>query len=183
MSKIGRLPITLPSGVTATLTGRVVEIKGTKGVLSHTLPSGITLTIQDQTLLCERSSEAKPVRALHGTTRSLISNMVQGVSEGYSKKLELVGTGYRARLAGPKLVLSLGFSHEIEYTPPVGVTLTVEGTNLISVTGFEKQPVGQVAAEIRSFRKPEPYKGKGIRYEGEVVKKKAGKTGKTAAAA
>lgn len=182
MSKIGRLPIIIPSGVTLTIEGQVVTVKGVKGELTYLAPAQINLALDHEVLVCTRKSEDKPIRALHGLTRATIANMVQGVSEGYTKILELVGTGYRARLSGTKLVLSLGFSHEIEYTAPAGITLQVEGTNLVTVTGFDKQLVGEVAAKIRSYRQPEPYKGKGIRYQGEVVRRKAGKAAKTATA-
>lgn len=175
------MPITIPQGVTLTLNGQVVNVKGSKGELSYTVPRQITLSLADQVLTCSRSSEDKPVRALHGLSRALIANMIKGVSEGFTKTLELVGTGYRARLSGNKLILSLGFSHEVEYEPPQGITLKVEGTGIITITGFDKQLVGEVAAKIRSYRQPEPYKGKGIRYQGEVVRRKAGKAAKAGA--
>jgi large subunit ribosomal protein L6 len=180
MSKIGRAPITIPEQVTVTVSGDKVTVKGAQGELSHSLPRGIKANLQDNTLTLTRSSDAKPQRALHGLTRALLANMVQGVNSGFGKTLELVGTGYRAKLQGDQLVLSLGFSHDVEYQPPQGVTLKVEGTNLIHISGVDKQLVGQVAAEIRAFKKPEPYKGKGIRYQGEVVRRKAGKAAKTA---
>lgn len=182
MSKIGRLPITIPTSVTLTITGDVVNVKGSKGELNYTLKPKIKLELTGDQLVITRTSEDKPVRALHGLTRALIANMVKGVSEGFTKNLELVGTGYRARLAGTKLILSLGYSHEIEFVPPKGVEIKVEGTNVIIVSGYDIQAVGQVAAVIRSYRKPEPYKGKGIRYAGEVVRRKAGKAAKAAAA-
>jgi len=182
MSKIGRLPITIPSGVTLTLDGNQVAVKGPKGELHYTVNNKIKLALENGVLTITRTSEDKPVRALHGLTRALIANMVKGVSVGFSKTMELVGTGYRARLAGTKLILSLGYSHEIEFVPPQGIELKVEGTNSITVSGYDIQAVGQVAAEIRSYRKPEPYKGKGIRYAGEVVRRKAGKAAKAAAA-
>ncbi len=183
MSKIGRLPITIPTSVTATLAGKLVTIKGPKGELTHTMPSKISATLEGDQFVITRSSEDKQVRALHGLTRALIANMVTGVTDGFTKTLELVGTGYRARLAGNNLILSLGFSHEIEYVPPTGITLKVENTNLITITGFDRQVVGQAAANIRAYKKPEPYKGKGIRYSGEVVRRKAGKAAKATAAA
>lgn len=182
MSKIGRLPITIPTGVTITVDGRTVVVKGAKNELSYVLTPNISVEQADGTLVITRKSEDKPVRALHGLTRALIANMVQGVTTGFTKQLELVGTGYRARLAGSNLILSLGYSHEIEYVPPTGITLKVENTNLITVSGYDRQVVGQAAAIIRSYRKPEPYKGKGIRYVGEVVRRKAGKAAKAAAA-
>jgi large subunit ribosomal protein L6 len=182
MSKIGRLPITIPASVTLTITGDVVNVKGPKGELSYTIKPKIKLELSGDQLVISRTSEDKPIRALHGLTRALIANMVKGVSDGFSKNLELVGTGYRARLAGTKLILSLGYSHEIEFVPPKGIDIKVEGTNVIIISGFDIQSVGQVAAVIRSYRKPEPYKGKGIRYAGEVVRRKAGKAAKAAAA-
>lgn len=182
MSKIGRLPITIPTSVTLTINDGVVNVKGPKGELSYTLKPKIKLEVTGDQLVITRTSEDKPVRALHGLTRALIANMVKGVSVGFTKNLELVGTGYRARLAGTKLILSLGYSHEIEFVPPKGVEIKVEGTNVIIVSGYDIQAVGQVAAVIRSYRKPEPYKGKGIRYAGEVVRRKAGKAAKAAAA-
>ena len=182
MSKIGRLPITIPSNVTLTIVGNVVTVKGVKGELAYVLKPKIKTELTGDQLIISRTSEDKPVRALHGLTRALIANMVKGVSEGFSKNLELVGTGYRARMSGKTLILSLGFSHEIEFVPPAGIEIKVEGTGVIIVTGFDIQAVGQAAAVIRSYRKPEPYKGKGIRYAGEVVRRKAGKAAKAAAA-
>lgn len=182
MSKIGRLPITVPTSVTLTIVGNVVTVKGVKGELSYELKPKIKTELTGDQLVISRTSEDKPVRALHGLTRALIANMVKGVSVGFSKKLELVGTGYRARLSGKTLILSLGFSHEIEFVPPAGIDIKVEGTGVIIVTGFDIQAVGQAAAVIRSYRKPEPYKGKGIRYAGEVVRRKAGKAAKAASA-
>jgi large subunit ribosomal protein L6 len=182
MSKIGRLPITIPAGTTLTVSGNLVTVKGPKGELSYELKSKIKAELTGDQLVITRSSEDKPVRALHGLTRALIANMVEGVSKGFSKNLELVGTGYRARMSGTKLVLSLGYSHEVEFVPPKGIEIKVEGTNVVIVSGFDIQAVGQAAAVIRSYRKPEPYKGKGIRYAGEVVRRKAGKAAKAAAA-
>lgn len=182
MSKIGRLPITIPSTVNLTIAGDLITVKGPKGELSYTLQPKIKAELTGDQLVITRTSEDKPVRALHGLTRALLSNMVIGVTAGFTKNLELVGTGYRARLAGTKLVLSLGYSHEIEFIPPKGIEIKVEGTNVIIVTGFDIQAVGQVAAVIRNYRKPEPYKGKGIRYAGEVVRRKAGKAAKAASA-
>ena len=182
MSKIGRLPITIPTSATLTVNGHVVTVKGAKGELSYTLQPKIKVKVEGDQLIVERTSEDKPVRALHGLTRALIANMVTGVTDGFTKTLELVGTGYRARLAGTKLILSLGFSHEIEFEAPAGISLKVEGTNVVTVSGFDRQLVGEVAAKIRAFRKPEPYKGKGIRYQNEVVRRKAGKAAKGATA-
>lgn len=183
MSKIGRLPITVPSSVTLTITGHEVSVKGPKGELKYTVLPKIKVELEGDQLTVTRTSEDKPVRALHGLTRALLANMVKGVTDGFSKTLELVGTGYRARLAGTKLVLSLGYSHEVEYDAPAGITIKVEGTNLITISGFDRQLVGEVAAKIRAFRKPEPYKGKGVRYQNEVVRRKAGKAAKGASAA
>lgn len=182
MSKIGRLPITIPQGVTITQDGAHLVVKGPKGELFYDLLPKIKVVIDGDQLTVSRSSEDKSVRALHGLTRALLANMVTGVTTGFTKNLELVGTGYRARLSGNNLILSLGYSHEIEFVPPQGITLKVENTNLITVSGFDIQAVGQAAAVIRSYRKPEPYKGKGIRYAGEVVRRKAGKAAKAAAA-
>lgn len=182
MSKIGRLPITIPTSVTLTISGSTLTVKGTKGELHYELKPKIKAELTGDQLVITRISEDKSVRALHGLTRALLANMVKGVSDGFTKNLELVGTGYRARLQGRTLILSLGYSHEIEFTPPEGIDLKVEGTNVIIVTGFDIQAVGQVAAVIRSYRKPEPYKGKGIRYAGEVVRRKAGKAAKAATA-
>lgn len=182
MSKIGRLPITIPVSVTLTLNGSMVSVKGPKGELAYELKPKITAELKDNQLIITRGGEDKTMRALHGLTRALIANMVTGVSTGFTKNLELVGTGYRARLQGKTLILSLGYSHEIEFVPPAGIDLKVENTNLITVSGADIQSVGQVAAVIRSYRKPEPYKGKGIRYAGEVVRRKAGKAAKAATA-
>ncbi len=182
MSKVGRAALTIPDSVTLQVEGSVVTVKGSKGEMTHTLPRTINAKLDGSTLTLTRKNEAKPTRALHGLSRALIANMVEGVSVGFKKSLELVGTGYRARLQGSKLILSLGFSHEVEYEPLPGVTLQVEGTNLIHVAGFNKASVGQVAAVIRDYKRPEPYKGKGIRYVGEVVRRKAGKAGKGASA-
>ena len=182
MSKIGRLPITIPSGVTVTISGNTVMVKGGKGEMTYELKPKIKAELAGDQLTITRTSEDKPVRALHGLTRALLANMVKGVSAGFTKNLELVDTGYRARVAGAKLILSLGYSHEIEFIPPKGIEIKVEGTGVIIVSGSDIQAVGQSAAVIRSYRKPEPYKGKGIRYAGEVVRRKAGKAAKAAAA-
>lgn len=183
MSKIGRAPLLIPSGVTLTQAAGVVTVTGPKGTLSYTLPTGITATLEGSTLTVLRASESKTHRALHGVSRAVLANLVTGVTEGFTKTLELVGTGYRARLQGTTLVLSLGFSHEIEFPTPAGLTLAVENTNIIKVSGIDRQQVGETAAKIRELRKPEPYKGKGIRYQGEIVRKKAGKAAKAAGSA
>jgi large subunit ribosomal protein L6 len=182
MSKIGRLPITIPSGVTLTIAGRLITVKGPKGELTYATPAKISVKQEENKVVVERSSEDKPVRALHGLTRALIANMVTGVSVGFTKTLELVGTGYRARMEGTTLVLSLGFSHEIKFPSPEGIAIKVDNTNLITLTGSDRQAVGQAAAVIRAYKKPEPYKGKGIRYTGEIVRRKAGKAAKAATA-
>ncbi|GAB4026060.1 MAG: 50S ribosomal protein L6 [Candidatus Microgenomates bacterium] len=183
MSKIGRTPITIPAGVTITQDGNLLTVTGPKGVLTHTIPFGITVTQDGTTLVITRASDEKVHRALHGVTRAIIANHVTGTTVGFTKTLELVGTGYRARMQGSTLVLSLGFSHEIEFSAPVGITIAVENTNLIKISGIDRQQVGEVAAKIREFRKPEPYKGKGVRYQGEIVRKKAGKAAKAAGSA
>lgn len=183
MSKIGRAPITIPAGVTITRDGAQVTVTGPKGVLTHTVPAGIKAELEGSTLVITRATEEKNHRALHGVTRAVIANHVTGVTVGFTKILELVGTGYRARMQGSTLVLSLGFSHEVEFNAPNGITIAVENTNLIKISGIDRQQVGEVAAKIREFRKPEPYKGKGVRYQGEVVRKKAGKAAKAAGSA
>lgn len=183
MSKIGRLPITVPEGVTLSIVGSLVKVTGSKGELTYLVQPKITVKLEGNQVLVTRSSDDKPIRALHGLTRSLVANMITGVSVGFTKILELQGTGYRARLSGSNLILSLGFSHEIEYIPPTGVVLKVENTTTIIITGFDLQQVGEAAAKIRSFKKPEPYKGKGIRYQGEIVRRKAGKAAKAAVTA
>ncbi|HTU71103.1 MAG TPA: 50S ribosomal protein L6 [Candidatus Baltobacteraceae bacterium] len=179
MSRIGKLPVNVPSGVNVTLGDGEVVVKGPKGELRQTiLTQSIDVKLEDGKVIVARKSDAKPQRSLHGLTRTLISNMVEGVSKGFRKSLEIQGVGYRAAKAGERLNLSLGYSHPVVFEPPKGITLSVEGQNKIHVDGIDKQQVGQVAAEIRSLRAPEPYKGKGIRYEGEVIRKKLGKAGK-----
>lgn len=182
MSKIGRLPITIPQGCTVISVGGTITVAGPKGSLTYTAPKAITVTVEGNTVTCTRKNDDKPIRALHGLVRSLVANMVKGVTDGYTKTLELLGTGYRVRANGSNLVFSLGFSHEVPFNAPAGVTFKVEGTNLVTITGFDKQLVGQTAATIRSFKPPEPYKGKGIRYQGEAVRRKAGKAAKGATA-
>ena len=175
MSRIGKAPIPIPQGVEIKQAGSAVEVKGPKGTLSHTVPDGISLQIADGVIHVKRDGDAKRVRSLHGLTRTLIANMVTGVTEGFEKGLEIVGIGYRANLQGRNLQLNVGYSHPILYPLPEGIEVEVEKQNKIVVKGIDKQQVGQAAAEIRSFRKPEPYKGKGIRYIGEQVRRKAGK--------
>ena len=174
MSRIGRLPIPIPNGVTVTVDGDAVQVSGPKGDLSWDTPSVISVTVADDTVVVTRPNDLRPVRAQHGLTRALINNMVQGVSTGFSKVLEIQGTGYRAELDGKAIVLRVGFSHPVRIDPHDGIAFAVEG-NLITVSGHDKQRVGQQAAEIRHVRPPEPYKGKGIRYQGEWVRRKTGK--------
>ncbi len=178
MSRIGKLPVEVPGGVTVDVVDSVVRVKGPKGQLEqHVLPL-VTVAQRDGQVVVERASDAKPSRAAHGLTRTLINNMVVGVTKGFRKSLEIQGVGYRVAKAGEKLNFTLGYSHPISFDAPTGISFAVEGTNKIHVEGIDKQQVGQVAAEIRGLRPPEPYKGKGIRYAGEVVRKKLGKAGK-----
>lgn len=178
MSRIGKLPITLPAGVTVTVSPEnEVVVKGKNGELKEKFSPEITIKQDDGVITVTRSSDKKEVRALHGLTRALLSNMVTGVSEGFQKTLEIVGVGYRAALQGNKLNLGLGYSHPVEVIQPDGITFEVPEANKIVVKGIDKQHVGQVAANIRALRPPEPYKGKGIRYQGEYVRRKVGKTG------
>jgi large subunit ribosomal protein L6 len=178
MSRIGRLPITVPSGVTVTIDGPTVTVKGPKGELSHVVAEPITVEQNDGGLEVKRPNDERQARSLHGLTRSLINNMVLGVTEGYTKKLEIVGTGYRVQAKGSNLEFALGYSHSITVEPPSGITFTVENPTHFSVAGIDKQLVGEVAANIRKLRKPDPYKGKGVRYEGEHIRRKVGKAGK-----
>jgi len=175
MSRIGEAPITIRDGVTVTVENLNVEVKGPKGTLSQSIPSDISVKVDNGSVLISRSSEEKPVRSVHGLIRSLINNMIDGVVDGYEKKLEVNGVGYKVNLSGKTLKMSLGFSHDVEFTAPEGVDLAVDG-NSITVTGIDKQRVGQAAAEIRELRKPEPYKGKGIMYADEYVIRKTGKS-------
>lgn len=179
MSRIGRLPITIPSGVDVTLEGRDVTVKGPKGTLSHTVAEPIEITrSEDGTLQVTRPDDERANRALHGLSRTLVANMVTGVTEGYTKVLEIVGTGYRVAAKGSDLEFSLGFSHPVLVKAPEGITFAVETPTRFSVSGTDKQKVGEVAAKIRKLRKPDPYKGKGVRYQGEHIRRKAGKAGK-----
>ena len=176
MSRIGKEPVPIPSGVDIKLVDGTVTVTGPKGELSERVPPGINVDINDDEVVVTRASDHRDHRALHGLTRSLIANMVTGVTEGYSKSLEIVGVGYRAQARGSDaLVIQVGFSHPVEVQAPEGVTFEVPSPTRITVSGADKQAVGQVAADIRAIRKPEPYKGKGIRYEGEQVRRKAGK--------
>ncbi|HEX9950074.1 MAG TPA: 50S ribosomal protein L6 [Thermodesulfobacteriota bacterium] len=175
MSRIGKAPIAVPQGVEVKQAGSAVEVKGPKGMLSQQIPTGISLEIGGGVIHVKRKGDAKAVRSLHGLIRTLIANMVQGVTQGFEKELEIVGIGYRANVQGKNLQLNLGYSHPVLYPIPQGIELAVEKQTRITVKGMDKQKVGQVAAEIRGFKKPEPYKGKGIRYIGEQVRRKAGK--------
>jgi len=178
MSRIGRLPITIPAGVSVSVADNgEVTVKGKLGELKGSFHKEISIKEEDGTLVLTRSSEAKEVRALHGLTRALINNMVVGVFEGFAKTLEIVGVGYRVQLAGKNLSFNMGFSHPVEVAPPEGITFESPNNTTIVVKGIDKQLVGQVAANIRGIRPPEPYKGKGIRYQGEHVRRKVGKTG------
>lgn len=179
MSRIGKLPITVPTGVTITVSDdNTVTVKGPLGELSEKIDPGMKLTLKDGVLRVERSGDEKEDRSLHGLSRTLINNMVIGTTKGYEKKLEINGTGYRAQKTGNKLVLNVGYSHPVEFVEADGITFEVPAPNRITVKGIDKQKVGQVAADIRITRKPEPYKGKGIKYENEYVIRKEGKTGK-----
>ena len=178
MSRIGKLPIPVPSGVTATIDGQSVTITGPKGTLSLDVAEPITVKEEDGSLIVSRPNDEGPAKALHGLTRTLVNNMVTGVTEGYTKTLELVGTGYRVTAKGQDLEFALGFSHSITVKAPEGISFAVENPNKFSVVGIDKQLVGETAANIRKLRKPEPYKGKGVRYENEVIRRKAGKAGK-----
>jgi large subunit ribosomal protein L6 len=178
MSRIGRLPIIVPSGVDVTIDGRTVTVKGPKGTLSRALHPDMTVSREDGTIVVTRPTEQKTHKQLHGLTRTLVNNMVVGVTDGYRKGLEITGVGYRAALNGKKLQLNLGYSHQIEIDPPEGITFEVENPTRLAVLGIDKELVGQVAAQVRSTRKPEPYKGKGVRYAGEYIRRKAGKAGK-----
>jgi large subunit ribosomal protein L6 len=178
MSRIGRLPIDIPAGVDVKVDGRAVTVKGPKGELSLTVPQPIEVKVEDSQVLVTRPDDERDSRSLHGLTRTLIANNIIGVTQGYSKGLEIVGTGYRVAQKGSSIEFALGFSHPVTVEPPAGITLTVEGNNKLTVAGIDKQAVGETAANIRKIKKPEPYKGKGIRYAGEVVRRKAGKSGK-----
>ena len=176
MSRIGKLPIQLPEKVTVDISeDNVVTVKGPKGELSKPFVRQMAISVKDNILTVERPDEQKTNRALHGLSRALLANMIEGVSNGFVKKLEIIGVGYKAELKGKKLLLNLGYSHPIVFSAPDNITMNVPGPNEIQVSGIDKELVGLVAAKIRSFRKPEPYKGKGIRYSGEYVRRKAGK--------
>ena len=179
MSRIGRMPIAIPSGVTVEVAeNNKVTVKGPKGTLERVLPEAMDIKVDGEEVVVSRQNDLKKNKALHGLTRTLIYNMVIGVTEGYEKKLEVNGVGYRAQKQGKKLVLSLGYSHPVEMEDPEGIETVLDGQNIIIVKGIDKEKVGQYAAEIRSKREPEPYKGKGIKYDTEVIRRKVGKTGK-----
>ena len=179
MSLIGRMPIAIPSGVTVEVAeNNKVTVKGPKGTLERVLPEAMDIKVDGEEVVVSRPNDLKKNKALHGLTRTLIYNMVIGVTEGYEKKLEVNGVGYRAQKQGKKLVLSLGYSHPVEMEDPEGIETVLDGQNIIIVKGIDKEKVGQYAAEIRSKREPEPYKGKGIKYDTEVIRRKVGKTGK-----
>ena len=178
MSRIGRLPVTVPTGVDVTISGRQVTVKGPKGQLSMELAEPIEIAQNDGVLTVTRPNDEGRVRALHGLSRTLVANIVTGVTEGYSKTLEIVGVGYRVQARGSGVEFSLGYSHPVPVTPPDGVTLRVETPTRLVVEGIDKQQVGEVAANIRKLRKPDPYKGKGVRYAGEQIRRKVGKAGK-----
>jgi len=178
MSRIGRLPVDIPGGVTVTLDGQNVFVKGPKGELSLVVSDPIRVAIEENQVVVTRPDDERTSRSLHGLTRTLIANQIVGVTQGYEKGLEVVGTGYRVAAKGSSLEFALGYSHSITVDPPAGITFEVEGNNKLTVKGIDKQAVGEVAANIRKLRKPEPYKGKGVRYAGEVVRRKAGKSGK-----
>ena len=178
MSRIGRKPITVPAGVEVTIDGSAVTVKGPKGTLSGTFNSNMTIAMDEGVINVTRPNDEKENRSLHGLTRTLIANMVEGVSNGYSKTLDIVGIGYRANMQGKDVVLSVGYSHTVTIEAPEGITITCPSPNQIIVSGADKQVVGQIAAEIRGVRPPEPYKGKGIRYSDEHVRRKEGKAGK-----
>jgi len=178
MSRIGKLPIEIPAGVTIDINGEIVTVKGPEGELSERIHPNIAIKIEDNVLTCSKSDETKLSKSLFGLSRSLIANMVEGVTKGFTKRLEIIGVGYKANVQGSKLVLNLGFSHPIDFPLPAGITCEMDKDkkNILSVSGIDKQLVGEISAKIRAYRKPEPYKGKGIRYEGEHITRKAGKT-------
>ena len=178
MSRIGRLPVAVPSSVEVTIDGRRLTVKGPKGTLTRDLHPDMTVSREDGNLVITRPTEQKTHKQLHGLTRTLVNNMVVGVTDGYRKGLEITGVGYRATKVGEKLQLNLGYSHPIEIDPPAGISFEVENPTHLAVLGIDKELVGQVAARVRATRKPEPYKGKGVRYSGEVIRRKAGKAGK-----
>jgi large subunit ribosomal protein L6 len=178
MSRIGRLPIPVPAGVEVKIDGNNVEVKGPKGSLSLAVAAPITVAVEDGNVIVTRPDDERNSRSLHGLTRTLIANNIIGVTQGFTKGIEIVGTGYRVTAKGSAIEFALGYSHPILVEPPAGITFTVDGNTKLTVSGIDKQAVGEVAANLRKLRKPEPYKGKGVRYAGEVVRRKAGKSGK-----
>ena len=175
MSRVGKKPVPVPSGVTATVTGQTVKMKGTKGELEFVVPNLVNVSFEDGAVSVQPKDQSKQARSLWGTSRAQVANLVEGVSKGFEKKLEITGVGYRAAMAGKALKLSLGYSHDIEYEIPAGITITVPKPTEITIVGIDRQVVGQVAAEIRDYRGPEPYKGKGVKYAGEFIFRKEGK--------
>lgn len=178
MSRIGKKVIPIPSGTKVDVSGNSITVTGSKGTLSKEFRPEVTIKVEDNQVIVERAGEDKIHRSLHGLTRTLVYNMVEGVSNGFTKSLDLVGVGYRCQIQGTKLIIQVGYSHPVEIDPPKGIEIAVEGTTKIHVKGSDKQLVGDVAAQIRAVRKPEPYKGKGIKYSTEVIRRKAGKSGK-----
>lgn len=178
MSRIGKRPIPVPAKVTVTIDGRSVSVKGPKGELSRVLPEGVVVSQEDDAVLVQRESESRKSRERHGLCRTLVANMIEGVSNGYQKRLEIQGVGYRAQVQGKNLNMSLGYSHPVVFEPPEGVEFAVENNTNVIVSGIDKEIVGNTAAKIRAARPPEPYKGKGVRYAGEYIRRKAGKAGK-----
>ncbi|WP_017651207.1 50S ribosomal protein L6 [Fortiea contorta] len=179
MSRIGKRPITIPAKVQVAIDGTKVVVKGPKGELSRNLPANVIVSQEGEVLQVTRRDETRTSRQLHGLSRTLVANMVEGVSQGFQRRLEIQGVGYRAQVQGRNLVLNMGYSHQVQIEPPEGIQFAVEGTTNVIVSGYDKEIVGNIAAKIRAVRPPEPYKGKGIRYAGEVVRRKAGKTGKS----
>jgi large subunit ribosomal protein L6 len=180
MSRIGKRPVPITKGVTATVAGQRITVKGPKGEISRTIHADLTVAVEDGNIVVRRPSDESRHKALHGLTRTLIANMVEGVVNGFKKALEIQGVGYKAEPKGAKIQLLVGFSHPVLYQPPQGIKIAVENNTLLKIEGVDKELVGQVAAEIRAVRPPEPYKGKGIRYQGEQVRRKAGKTAQAA---
>ncbi|MEO1520927.1 MAG: 50S ribosomal protein L6 [Cyanobacteria bacterium J06633_2] len=178
MSRIGKRPIEIPAKVSIQISGQTVSVKGPKGELSRTLPSEVEVLQEESAVLVKRRNESRIARQRHGLSRTLVSNMVEGVSQGFQKKLEIQGVGYRAQVQGKNLILNVGYSNPVEIVPPAGITLSVEANTNVTVSGIDKEVVGNTAAQIRAVRPPEPYKGKGIRYANEMVRRKAGKSGK-----
>jgi len=180
MSRIGKRPVPLPKGVTAQMSGQRITVKGPKGEIGRTIHEDLSVAIEDASVLVKRPTDETKHKALHGLTRTLIANMVEGVTKGFQKALEIQGVGYKAEPKGAEIQLLVGYSHPVRYKPPQGIKIVIENNTLVKIEGIDKELVGQVAAEIRSVRPPEPYKGKGIRYQGEQVRRKAGKTAQAA---